>query len=51
MVSYGDEFKRNFHMTAADFDKLYNKLKHRLEPKKTRSDVIGGKERLAITLE
>lgn len=38
-------------MTVAEFEILYNKLKHRLEPKKTRPDIIAGKERLALTLE
>lgn len=51
MVLYDDEFKRNFHMSPTEFETLYKKLEHRLEPKKTRADVIGGKERLALTLE
>lgn len=51
MVFYNDEFKRNFHMSPTEFEILYKRLEHRLERKKTRVDVIGGKERLAVTLE
>lgn len=38
-------------MAVPEFETLYGKLKHRLEPRHTRPDVIGGKERLALTLE
>lgn len=51
MVNFEEEFARNFHMTVDEFNILYDRLKHKLEPKHTRADIISGKQRLAFTLE
>lgn len=51
MINFEAEFTRNFHMTVDEFDTLYDRLKHRLEPQDTRADIISGKQRFAFTLE
>lgn len=51
MANFEEEFTRNFHMNVDEFNVLYDRLKHRLEPKNTRVDTISGKQRLAFTLE
>lgn len=52
MTEWAPEFTRNFHMTVEQFEDLYQRLHHRLLPKKDiRPDAIGPKQRLAYTLE
>lgn len=52
MVQYDKEFSRNFRMNHAQFEELFQRLRHRLDPKKlSRPDVITARERLSFTLE
>lgn len=51
MKNFEEEFIRNFHMTPMEFDALFERVRHRIEPEITRDDVIFGEERLALTLE
>lgn len=52
MRQWNDEFTQNFHMNEEQFDELFQKVKHRLEPKRcTRPDGISAKQRLVYTLE
>nr|XP_029720700.1 uncharacterized protein LOC115262436 [Aedes albopictus] len=51
-VGAAGEFTQNFHMEEEHFEELFQKVKHRLEPKRcTRPDGISPKHRLAYTLE
>lgn len=50
MRGWNSEFVQNFHMEEEQFEELFQRVKHRLEPKRcTRPD--GAKHRLAYTLE
>lgn len=52
MRAWNKEFAQNFHMEQEQFEELFQKVKHRLEPKRcTRPDGISAKHRLAYTLE
>lgn len=52
MRGWNSEFVQNFHMEEEQFEELFQRVKHRLEPKRcTRPDGIGAKHRLAYTLE
>lgn len=51
MIDFEQEFTNNFHMNVNEFNVLYDRLKHRLEPQNTRADIISGKQRLVVTLE
>ncbi|XP_058818499.1 uncharacterized protein LOC131682978 [Topomyia yanbarensis] len=52
MRYWTDEFTSNFHMNAEQFDELYRRIRHKLEPKRwTRADCISAKHKLAYTVE
>lgn len=52
MRDWNPQFTTNFHMEQEQFDGLFDRIRHRLEPKRhTRADAIGAKQRLAYTLE
>lgn len=52
MKEWHSEFTKNFHMNCEQFEELFQRIRHRLEPKKqTRPDAIDPKQRLAYTLE
>ncbi|XP_058818531.1 uncharacterized protein LOC131681634 [Topomyia yanbarensis] len=50
--AWKSEFAQNFHMEEKQFQELFQRVKHRLEPKRcTRPDGISAKQRFAYTLE